>query len=149
MTRRAAWVVGLAATAALVGAGPAEARPKLHDGATGYKVRPATILVSGDGTGWLGGEGAAPPGDYGTIHWTRFRRSGAVGHGRIFIGNCEPDCAGGGFSSWPATIRATRVRKRHFTRLQARYERDGETVVTRWRLHVASPTYAYWMARPG
>jgi hypothetical protein len=128
-------------------AGPAQARPKLQDGAEGFKVRPATILVSGDGTAWLGGKGFGEPGDWGTIRWTRFRRSGARGDGRIFISDCRPDCAGGTFSSWHAVIRAARVRKGRFTRLSARYDRGGAPVTRRWKLQVNSPTYAYWVAR--
>jgi hypothetical protein len=147
------WCGRLAATAVLSAviasssaAASAHARPKLHDGVGGFKVRPATILVSGDGSGWLGGDGFGDPGDYGKIHWTRFRRSGARGDGRMFINDCVPDCAGGTVSNWAAVIRASRVRKARFTRLSARYERDGATVTDRWKLHVSSPSYAYWFA---
>jgi hypothetical protein len=137
--------VSVALAAALLAAGVAQARPNLYDGAGEFKVRPATVLVSGDGSGWLGGRGFGEPPDYGTIHWTRFRRSGARGDGRMFINDCEPDCAGGTFSSWKAVIRARRVRKGHYTRLSARYVRDGDTITARWKLVIASPTYAYWL----
>jgi hypothetical protein len=123
----------------------AQARPKLHDGVDGFKVRPATILVSGDGTGWLGGAGYGDAGDYGKIRWTKFRRSGARGDGRMFVNDCVPDCAGGTFSHWRAVIRASRVRKGRFTRLSASYERAGATVTSRWKLHFSSPSYAYWL----
>jgi hypothetical protein len=72
----------------------AHAAPKLHDGHSGFRVRPATILVSGDGTAWLGGSTSGENGDYGRIRWRSFRRSGARGEGRIFITECDPDCAG-------------------------------------------------------
>jgi hypothetical protein len=139
--------VSVALAAAMLAAGVAEARPKLHDGSEGYKVRPATILVSGDGSGVLGGKGFGEPPDYGTIRWTKFRRSGARGRGRMFINDCDPDCAGGTMHSTRAAIRAWRVRKGHYTRLSARYEHDGDTTTTRWRLVIASPSYAYWLAR--
>jgi hypothetical protein len=137
-----------AALVAVVAAAPAHARPTLHDGVDGFQVRPAQVLVSGDGTGWLGGAGYGEPPDYGRIHWTAFRRSGARGRGRVFIRDCDPDCAGGTVSSWRAAIRAGRVRKGHYTRLSATYERDGARVVDRWKLVRASRTYAYWLARP-
>lgn len=137
----------VAVLVALAASAPAQARPTLHDGVEGFKVRPAAILVSGDGSGWLGGAGADAPGDYGRIRWTAFSRSGARGNGRIFAGDCEPDCAGGTFSSWRAVIRARRVRDGHYTRLSAAYERDGERVVDRWKLVRASRTYAYWLAQ--
>jgi hypothetical protein len=133
--------------AALVAAAPAQARPKLHDGVDGFKVRPAEILVSNDGSGWLGGAGFGEPPDHGAIRWTRFRRSGARGIGRVFVGDCDPDCAGGTFSSWKAVIRARRVRRGHYTRLSAAYQRDGNRVVARWRLVRSSPAYAYWLAQ--
>ena len=146
--RRTTAMAAVALVAALGSAAPAQAaRPKLHDGADGFKVRPATILVSGDGSAWLGGAGYGEPPDYGRIHWTAFRRSGARGHGRVFVNDCVPDCAGGTFSSWRAVIRAGRVRKGHYTRLSARYERDGTRVVDRWKLVRASRTYAYWLAQ--
>jgi hypothetical protein len=146
MIKRTAARIALATTAlVMLTATAAEARPKLHDGQSGFKLRPATILVSGDGSGWLGGDGFGDVGDYGTIHWTKFRRPGARGDGRIFINDCDPDCAGGTVSNWKAIFRAWRVRKGRFTRLSARYVRDGETVTTRWKLQVSSPTYAYWL----
>ena len=124
----------------------AQAAPKLHDGQYGFKVRPATILVSGDSTAWLGGKASGANGDYGRIRWRTFRRSGARGHGRIFIKECVPDCAGGRRWSAKALIRARRVRHGHFTRLSARYRHSGRTVTARWRLQVNSPTYAFWVA---
>jgi hypothetical protein len=72
--------------------------------------------------------------------------TGARGSGRIFITECDPDCAGGRRWSAKAVIRARRVRRGHFTRLSARYRHDGQTVTERWRLQVNSPTYAYWLA---
>jgi hypothetical protein len=136
------------ATAVLVAAAPANARPRLHDGASGFKVRPATILVTGDGSGWLGGAGYGDAGDYGKIRWTKWRRSGARGNGRIFVNDCDPDCAGGTFWSRKAVIRAGRLRKGRFTRLSARYRRNGDAITARWRLQVNSPSYAYWFALP-
>ena len=144
---RGAAIAACTMLAAVMAAAPAVARPKLHDGVDGFKVRPAAILVSGDGSGWLGGAGYGAPPDYGRIRWTAFTRSGARGKGRVFINDCRPDCAGGTFSSWRAVIRAKRVRKSHFTRLSATYERDGERVVSRWKLVRASRTYAYWLAQ--
>jgi hypothetical protein len=140
---RLAW-----ATAAVVLslATPAEAAPKLHDGQSGFKVRPATVLVSGDGSAWLGGKASGENGDYGRIRWRTFRSSGARGDGRIFVTECDPDCAGGSRWSAKAVIRAQRVRHGRFTRLSASYRHDGRTLTKRWRLQVNSPTYAYWLA---
>lgn len=124
----------------LLPAAAAQARPKLHDGASGFKLRPATILVSGNGSAWLGGDGYGEVGDYGKIRWTKFRRTGGRGDSRIFLNDCDPTCAGGTFSNWRAVIRARRVRKGHYTRLSARYERDGGTATDRWKLCFSSPT---------
>jgi hypothetical protein len=145
-TTRIRWAALAAAMALGVPAAAAHARPTLHDGGTGFKVRPATILVSGDGTARLGGAGDGAGGDFGTIQWTAFRRAGARGDGRIFINDCRPDCAGGTFSSFKAVIRARRVRHGHFTRLSAHYRRHGHAVTQRWRLQINSPSYAYWLA---
>jgi hypothetical protein len=146
MARPTAGILVATAAAVLVTAAPAQARTTLHDGATGFKVRPATILVSGDGSGWLGGDGYGAPGDYGKIDWTSFRRSGARGNGRLFTSDCDPDCAGGTFSNRKVVIRARRVRNGHFTRLSASYRRRGSSITRRWRLHVSSPSYAFWIA---
>jgi hypothetical protein len=140
------WAAGTVALALAITATGAQAAPKLHDGHSGFKLRPATILVSGDGTAWLGGRASGENGDYGRIRWRTFRRSGARGAGRIFITECDPDCAGGRRWSAKAVIRARRVRQGHFTRLTARYRHDERTVTARWRLQVNSPTYAYWLA---
>src|SRR5215210_6822995 len=97
MRRRTATAV-VVAMAALGASAPAQARPTLHDGVDGFKIRPPTILVSGDGSGWLGGAGYGAPPDYGRIRWTAFTRSGARGKGRLFASDCLPDCAGGTWS---------------------------------------------------
>jgi hypothetical protein len=146
MVRRAS-AAGAAVLVLLLAAASAQARPKLHDGVDGFKVRPAAILVSGDGSAWLGGDGYGVPPDYGTIRWTTFGRSSARGRGRVFVNDCDPDCAGGTFSNWKAVIRARRVRHGHYTRLSAAYERNGERLVARWKLVRSSPTYAYWQAQ--
>jgi hypothetical protein len=141
-----AWGAVTVALSLATTAAPAQAAPKLHDGQSAFKVRPATILVSGDGTAWLGGKASGENGHYGRIRWRTFRRSGALAHGRIFITECEPDCAGGRRWSAKAVIRARRVRHGHFTRLSARYRNSGRSVTARWRLQVNSPTYAYWVS---
>ena len=146
MRRQTATAV-VAVLTALGASAPAHARPTLHDGVDGFKVRPAAILVSGDGSGWLGGAGHGAPPDFGRIRWTAFTRAGARGKGRVFVSDCVPDCAGGTFSSRRAVIRARRVRHGHYTRLSAAYERDGEQVRSRWKLVRASPSYAYWLAQ--
>jgi hypothetical protein len=135
----------VAMTVALAVPAAAHATPKLHDGQNGLKVRPKTILVSGDGSAWLGGRASGEDGHYGRIRWRTFRRSGARGVGRIFLSDCDPDCAGGTWWKARAVIRAERVRHGQFTRLSARYTRAGRTVTARWRLQISSPSYAYWM----
>ena len=143
---RVSALAGATASVVLSLATTAKAAPKLHDGQSGFKVRPATVLVSGDGTAWLGGKASGENGDHGRIRWRTFRSSGARGDGRIFITECDPDCAGGRRWSAKAVIRAQRARHGRFTRLSASYRHDGQTVTKRWRLQVNSPTYAYWFA---
>jgi hypothetical protein len=35
----------------------------------------------------------------------------------LWLNNCTPDCAGGHFQHYPATVTATAVRNDHYTRL--------------------------------
>ena len=86
----------------LTGAASAHARPKLHDGVDGFKVRPAKILVSGDGSGWLGGPGTSTPPDFGRIRWTAFDRAGARGREPCRL--CSSRGTRSFCSGWLATV---------------------------------------------
>ena len=137
------------ALAAAFAAGPAVARqdslPKLATQLPEdeMQVRPPVISYTGDGTGFLGGRHSSPPGnlDRGGIHWLSWTQRSAFGRGFAWVNDCRPDCAGGSFSKHRATVRATRPRHGHFTRMTIAYRWNGR------RLHdhrVLERAGGYW-----
>jgi hypothetical protein len=65
------------------------------DGAVG--VRPASLLVSSDGT-------------LSALRWSRWGSSSAEGTGRLHVLDCDPTCAGGGEQVLDARIRLSAPR---------------------------------------
>ena len=45
------------------------------------------------------------------IRWNAYGTSAANGSATARVNDCEPDCAGGTFRKYPATVRLTRVRQ--------------------------------------
>jgi hypothetical protein len=95
-------------------------------GATAHalRVRPRTIIYTGDGTGFLGGAHARSPSS--GIGWTKWTSRVALGHGFNQLDNCRPDCAGGGFRGYRVKIELWRPRtlgdRLVFTRLTIFYQ---------------------------
>lgn len=87
----------------------------------GFEVRPEILPLSADGTAFVGGHGWKARGhrvsNFGAVQWTSFGGSKATGRGLLWLNNCTPDCAGGSFQHYPATVTAAAVRKAHYTRL--------------------------------
>ena len=134
----------------LVCASSAAALPLAPTGRTadhGLRVRPHVIGVTGDGTGFLGGfttrRSARRPSHLnpwwaGRIRWTRWTRSGARGHGAIWIDNGIPSDALGTFHPWMMRVRLWRSRHGVFTRMRLQYRYHGGTRVE-WLHAIHSP----------
>jgi len=141
----------LLALAAALAVGPAAAqRASLPKLATQLperemQVRPPVISYTGDGTGFLGGRTSAPPGhlDRGGIHWLSWTQRSAFGRGFAWINDCRPSCAGGSFSKHRATVRATRPRNGHFTRMTITY-RWNDRRLRDHRVLEHAAGYWYW-----
>jgi hypothetical protein len=56
-------------------------------------AEPPQIIVSGDGSAFVGG-----------LTWTGWGSSGATGSGTLKLDNCEPSCAQGTYTPYQATV---------------------------------------------
>lgn len=83
------------------------------------KVRPATIVYTGDGTGLLAGAHVSRHSS--PIRWRKWTTRVALGSGYNQLNDCRPDCADGTFHGFPVRIELWRPRtlggRRVFTRL--------------------------------
>jgi hypothetical protein len=90
------------------------------------KVRPASIVYTGDDTGVIAG--AHVRGRDSAIQWTSWTYGAARGNGYDQLNDCRPDCAGGTFHGYPVKIVAWRPRRLHgvlaFTRLTLFFSRS-------------------------
>jgi hypothetical protein len=57
------------------------------------QTEPAKIITSADGTGSLRG-----------LTWSAWGDATALGRGTLVVGNCQPNCAEGTDTSYPATV---------------------------------------------
>jgi hypothetical protein len=113
---------------AVAAASAASAVPRAPDflGASvahgGLEVKPATIVYTGDGTGFLGGA-SARRGSH--IRWTEWTAQVALGTGFNRVHNCIPICALGASHSYGVRIELWRPRTLHgalvFTRMTIFY----------------------------
>jgi len=89
-----------------------------------FAVRPASILTGAGATvyDFVG----AYPGKGGRIRWTAWTTRKAQGVGTLWINDCIPSTADGTWRGHRATVSASRVRNRHFTRLTVRFRDDAE-----------------------
>ena len=130
---RKAGAVALA-TALFVATGGADALAKVqlpaYDGpivaGKNPKVRPGTIIYTGDGSGALAGRGArSRHPKFGRLHWTTWNGTEGRAFGADWVNNCVPFCAAGTFTPYPVNIRVFRPRMlgghRIFTRMQVTY----------------------------
>jgi hypothetical protein len=122
--------------------------PKLltvADGKT-FKVRPATVAFTGDGTAFMAGKGSSAR-HPGRIHWKRWTKRSAKGVGRVWVNDCNPGCAQGHYHPHRGSITATRRRHGRFTHLGVHWRQNkrGQFAYRRLR-HVAGNQYAagYW-----
>jgi hypothetical protein len=91
-----------------------------------FSVRPAQIVISGDGSAIIGGPapwiGRNPdpqhPGtQLGHITWATWTTTGATGSGDFWRDNCKPDCAGGTYFPQLVKLVASHVRDGVYTQL--------------------------------
>jgi hypothetical protein len=110
----------------------------------GFKVRPASISFTGDGTGIVGGADGASARHPGHLHWTRYNRHEGAAKGVVWLDDCDPSCAEGEFSPVPVKVHVGRVRHGRFTRLTLRFTYNGERIVDRRGIRHIGGSYPYW-----
>jgi hypothetical protein len=135
-------------TGALAAQAPAGSLPTLlgsnAPSKTGFFVRPAEIVYTGDGTGILGGFDRKAHGPFGRLNWSSWTATRALGSGAVWLDNCDPSCAGGKFSPYAVKLQAFRPVGGHFTRLTFTYTYKGKTVTDRWGLqHLKGAGWSY------
>jgi hypothetical protein len=145
-TTRLLLALALLGVALASGVATAAGLPKLLTG-TGenvFKIRPATISYTGDGTGILG---RFPNGSKGgSLHWTLWSASAAAATGTVWLNACQPSCAGGRFKSYAVTVAAGRPKGGHFTRMTLRYRYGAKTVTDTRTLERIGSTYQWAIA---
>jgi hypothetical protein len=111
------------------------------------RTRPAVLSLSGDGTAFLGGRGWRAHGtrvsSFGRLEWTSFGGPTAGGRGLMWLNDCKPDCAGGSFQHYPARVRASAIRKGHYTRLTVSFTANRRSTTGSYELLTAGSN-SYW-----
>ncbi len=124
--------------------------PKLLGGTElHFEVRPKHILVSGDGTAWIGGlgyrqSGQQRPSNYGGIRWLRFNRHEALGRGYMWLNNCVPNCGEGSFFHFRARIRASDVRDNRYQHMLVRFRFHGRKTSDHYHLMEPGESFFIW-----
>lgn len=89
------------------------------------KVKPKTIVYTGDGSGFFAGATKVSKRNFGRLRWTKWTSSEALGSGANWIDNCTPYCYNGTITGYPVTLKLTRPRviggHDVFTRLRVTY----------------------------
>jgi hypothetical protein len=120
-----------------------------------FRVRPAVVGLSGDGTGFLGGfdgHGESHPGHVnlhpGHMTWLTWTSHAATGSGALWVDDGIPNEAEGTFSAVPVKVRAFAPHDGHFTRLTLRYEKDGAKFTDEREVRpVAGGNYGFFILR--
>lgn len=116
------------------------------------KVRPGTIVYTGDGSGILAGRGTrSRHPKFGRLQWTTWTATEGKASGADWVNNCVPFCAAGTFTSYPVNLRVFRPRvmagHRIFTRMQVTYTgkrpRGVHTRVQIWKVSDGHGQY-FW-----
>lgn len=102
-------ILGLAAPAALASGLPKLPDASGHLSSRQFKVRPSTILISGDGSFFFAGR-KKPGHKAAPLNWTSWTASGGHGKGLAWLDNCKPSCAAGTFHRYPVRLHAWRPR---------------------------------------
>jgi hypothetical protein len=75
------------------------------EGSAPPKVKPKTIIYTGDGSGFFAGATKVSESNFGSLHWTKWTSGEALGSGANWLDNCTPDCATGTFNGYPLTLK--------------------------------------------
>ena len=137
MRRR--WALGLVLAASLAAAlpdatqGMAAARlpSVLTQGRPAFEVRPASISYTGDGTGIVGGSDGRDARHPGHLRWVTYDERQGVGHGVVWLDDCDPSCAEGTFASTPVAVHVFSPGAGRFRRLTLTYTYRGQRYVDR------------------
>jgi len=97
----AAYGVSLSQTPRLVAASGVTARY------ADFTRKPGRIIYSGDGAALVAGTSAVK----GPIKWTVWNKVGGRGQGADWHNNCNPDCVGGNYHAYPASVHVYRARR--------------------------------------
>jgi hypothetical protein len=137
LTRRTLAIVVFGVCAALPVTATAALSPRLLTGEFGsFSVRPAAIVLSGDGSlviagnaAWIG-RNPSPHGtasQFGHIEWTAWTATHATGSGVEWLDNCKPNCAQGTYFPQPVELAASRLTDGRYTRLILRFPDGAHT----------------------
>jgi hypothetical protein len=124
------------------------------EGTAAPKVRPRTIVYTGDGSALFAGAQAVSKTDFGSIQWSKWTKKKAHGSGGNWLNDCKPDCARGKFHSYPVTLSLSRPRKvvgKHvFTRMTVTYTQNlppHAAMTTTWKLRHSGKAF-FWKLPP-
>lgn len=111
-----------------------------------FQVRPSLIGYTGDSTGYFGRRTWG--GQRGYVTWQKWGRFSARGVGTLWLNNCRPSCAEGGWGSRKAHIHLGMPRNGRFTAMTLTFRRGNHMVSdTRKIRHVPKSSYGngYWI----
>lgn len=111
------------------------------EGSAPPKVKPRTIIYTGDGSGFFAGAHRVSKTNFGSLHWSKWNKKKALGSGGNWLNDCKPSCARGKFLGYPVTLKLTRPRrvegKHVFTRMTVTYTQNLPShaiKTTTWKL---------------
>jgi hypothetical protein len=78
------------------------------EGSAPPKVKPTTIVYTGDGSGLFAGAKQVSKTNFGAIHWSKWTKTKAAGSGGNWLNDCKPDCARGKFHGYPVTLKLSK-----------------------------------------
>ena len=124
------------------------------EGTAAPKVKPTTIVYTGDGNALFAGAQAVSKTNFGSIQWSKWNKKKAAGSGGNWLNDCKPDCARGKFHGYPVTLSLSRPRtvvgKRVFTRMTVTYTQNlppHAIKTTTWKLRHSGKAF-FWKYPP-
>lgn len=111
-----------------------------------FQVRPSLIGYTGDSTGYFGRRTWGKKRGY--VKWQKWGSYSARGVGTLWLNNCRPSCAAGGWSSRKARIQLGMPRNGRFTAMTLTFRRGNHmTSDTRQIRHIPKSRYTdgYWI----
>jgi hypothetical protein len=137
--------------------GPLPQLPTESTGADALQVRPREVDFTGDGTGFLGGYTSQRSVNkrnvrnhlpFGSLVWTKWTKTVAIGTGAMWLDNGIPDEASGTFFPYQASVTAFRPQAGVLTRMRVSYfSRTGTQKTETFSAHYYPATSygpAYW-----